>query len=76
MPSIILVDKTKEGMPIDISSFYVGTIGLEPMTSAMWLQRSKPAGLRPYFIFRVQSYNIYSSSQIFIVFFSEFFESM
>ena len=35
MPSIILVDKTKEGMTVDISSFYVGTIGLEPMTSAM-----------------------------------------
>ena len=31
------------------NDFEVGTIGLEPMTSAMWLQRSKPAGLRPYF---------------------------
>ena len=33
----------------------VGTPGLEPGTSAMWLQRSKPAGLRLYFRLAMQS---------------------
>ena len=35
--------------------FVVETKGFEPLTSAMWLQRSKPAGLRLYFRLAMQS---------------------
>ena len=35
--------------------FVVETKGFKPLTSAMWLQRSKPAGLRLYFRLAMQS---------------------
>ena len=39
----------------DFLFFVVETKGFEPLTSAMWLQRSKPAGLRLYFRLAMQS---------------------
>ena len=47
------IKKRKSGV---ISFFFVvETKGFEPLTSAMWLQRSKPAGLRLYFRLAMQS---------------------
>ena len=46
------IKKRKSGV---ISFFVVETKGFEPLTSAMWLQRSKPAGLRLYFRLAMQS---------------------
>ena len=46
--------KKKEIREMDFL-FLVETKGFEPLTSAMWLQRSKPAGLRLYFRLAMQS---------------------
>ena len=47
------IKKRKSGG--DFLFFVVETKGFEPLTSAMWLQRSKPAGLRLYFRLAMQS---------------------
>ena len=47
--------KKKEIGGGDFLFFVVETKGFEPLTSAMWLQRSKPAGLRLYFRLAMQS---------------------
>ena len=53
----------------------VGTAGLEPATSAMWLQRSKPTGLRPYRSIATAKLHYFSmSAKLFAKFFSFFWK--